>query len=171
MELLPNEKIILVRRRHWFKLFESMAGLGFGIFVALAAPLIVSAAYPEVFRGFTHEILLGAGLFLQLFAVALFLMFADYYLDVWMVTNERLVFVELRGLFSRKVSSVNYRNIQDVSAEVKGIIPTLLNYGNLQVQTAGEFHEFIFKDVPHPYELKDKILSLHNERRNQDRTT
>lgn len=168
-DLLQNEKIILVRRRHWFKLLESVGGLIFGLLIVLAVPFFIAIAYGDIFRNFTNEIFLGAGLMAQLFLVALFLVIIDYHLDVWIITNERLVFIELKGLFNRKVSSVHFRNVQDVSVEVKGVLPTLLNYGNLQVQTAGEFNEFIFKDVPHPYELKDKILSLQNEGSNQDR--
>lgn len=160
-DLISNEKVLLVRRRHWFKLFQDLLGFAFGFFLVVAITVFVSQIYREIFANFTEEILLGAGLTMQIFIVALFLAFTDYYLDIWVITNQRLIFVELTGLFNRKISSVSYHKVQDVSVEVKGVIPTLLDYGDLQVQTAGEFHEFIFKDVPKPYELKDKILSLH----------
>jgi hypothetical protein len=51
-------------------------------------------------------------------------------------------------------------NIQDITVEVCGIIPTFLNYGNLYVQTAAEKERFIFKHVPNPYAIKDLVMNL-----------
>ncbi len=164
-ELLEGESIIEIKRRHWFKLFEDLIALALGLVIIFIAPVVFAAYYPEVFEIYIKEALLAIGLILQIIVIAAFLIIIDYFLDVWIVTDKRLIFIELKGLWSRSTSSVNYQNIQDVSVEVNGIIPTLLDYGSLQVQTAGEFKKFIFKDVPRPYELKDKILELHEQNR------
>ena len=98
-----------------------------------------------------------ANLFLILWQV-IFVQVAHYYLDTWIVTDERTVHTELLGLFNRFVSSVYHHNIQDISVDVKGILPTFLGYGNLQIQTAGTFRQFVFKEIPDPYQTKEKIL-------------
>ena len=65
-----------------------------------------------------------------------FLLWIDYWLDVWIVTDERVINIEQKGLFSRSVSELHFYNVQDVTTSVRGVIPTLLNYGDVEVQTA-----------------------------------
>ncbi|MBI2035236.1 MAG: PH domain-containing protein [Candidatus Liptonbacteria bacterium] len=164
-ELLESEKIIEVKRRHWFKLFESLSALALATLIVLSVPFVLGVYFPDTVKLYGGEIFLITGLFLQILSISFFLIALDYFLDMWVVTDRRLILIELKGLFSRETSSINYSNIQDVSVTVSGIVPTLLNYGDLQIQTAGEFKKFIFKDVPKPYELKDKILELHEQNR------
>jgi len=86
--------------------------------------------------------------------------FVDYYLDVWIVTNERIIDSEQRQLFSRVIAEHKISKIQDVATEVHGILPTFLNYGDVFIQTAAETKRFIFKQVPNPMEVKRTITAL-----------
>ena len=89
-----------------------------------------------------------------------FLLWIDYYFDVWIITNKRVVNVEQKGLFNREVSELELERIQDITTDVKGVIPTFLNYGDVYVQTAGKTERFDFADVPDPYGIKDIIMNL-----------
>ena len=51
--------------------------------------------------------------------------FVDYYLDIWIVTNDRIINIEQLGLFARSISELDLYQIQDVTSEIKGIFPTL----------------------------------------------
>lgn len=93
----------------------------------------------------------------------IFLVVANYYLDCWIVTNERTIHTELKGLFSRIFSSVNHDKIQDITIEMKGFFPTVLRFGNLYIETAGEFREFVFRQIPNPYKTKDVIFKAQRE--------
>jgi uncharacterized membrane protein YdbT with pleckstrin-like domain len=99
-------------------------------------------------------------LILQQIAVVIFI---NYYLDCWIITNERTISTELKTLFSRNVSSISHDKIQDITVEVKGFLQTFLKYGNLQIQTAGEFNKFIFKEIPEPYETKELLFKIQKE--------
>jgi uncharacterized membrane protein YdbT with pleckstrin-like domain len=68
--------------------------------------------------------------------------------------------IEQKGLFVRHISELNFSRIQDVTAEVEGILPTVLNYGDVLVQTAGEESRFIFRQVADPYQVKDMVMKL-----------
>ncbi len=101
-------------------------------------------------------------LYIWLFA---FHSFVDYYLDVWIVTNHRVVNIEQKGLFARQVSEQKLYRIQDVTSELKGLIGTFLDFGTVYVQTAGEEARFIFKQIPHPQNVAQKINQLVEENR------
>lgn len=106
--------------------------------------------------------------FLLFLWVTLFLIWIDVSFDVWIITEERIVNIEQKGLFTRRVSELRFHTIQDVTSEVNGVLPSILNYGDVLVQTAGENPRFIFRNIPNPIEVKDRIMQLaehvfHNE--------
>jgi hypothetical protein len=84
-------------------------------------------------------------------------------LDVWIVTDQRIINIEQKGLFSRVVSELELENIQDITSDVRGVIATFLNYGDLFVQTAAEKERFIFRNIPDPYKVKDMIMNLQEK--------
>ena len=70
--------------------------------------------------------------------VLFFIKWTDYYLDVFILTDRRVIYITQKGLFSRRIATSRLDRVQDVSAEVTGMMPTFLNYGDVHVQTAGE---------------------------------
>ena len=122
-----------------------------------------------MFNNFTHD---GARIlfyFLQTFFLLFiwiygFVIWFDYYLDIWIITTHRIVNVEQKGLFSRQVSELKFNQIQDVSTDVKGFFPTILNFGDITVQTAAEQSRFLFRSVGDPYKIKSEIMTLQKKR-------
>lgn len=126
------------------------------LFLALRSALI---------RFFVHPVA-GPALLLLISAYVLTILllffhnFIDYYLDVWVVTNERLLNIEQKGFFSRVIAEIRYYRVQDVASEVKGIISTLFNYGDVTVQTAGTQPRFTMKQVPNAHAVARRIHTL-----------
>jgi uncharacterized membrane protein YdbT with pleckstrin-like domain len=87
----------------------------------------------------------------------LFIIWTDYYLDIWIITSKRIIDVEQKGLFNRSISEFSLANVQDVTIEINGIVETLLKFGDLNVQTAGQMN-FVINQAPNLYEAKDLIL-------------
>lgn len=158
-----SEKILLVIRRHWFTyvIFWFVAGI-------MLVPLVIGAIFwvnnlGNLDNSINSLILLGASAYL-LFGLGLQVYgFIDYYLDVYIVTDRRIVDIKQNGFFKRSISELNLRQVQDVNASVNGIFSTLLHYGNVYIQTAGEQENFIFESIPHPYETSKKIIDLHEQ--------
>ncbi|MBP6975746.1 MAG: PH domain-containing protein, partial [Candidatus Moranbacteria bacterium] len=98
--------------------------------------------------------------FLLFIWLYVFLIWVDYYFDVWIITNERIVNIEQKGLFNREVSELQFSRIQDVTSVVDGFIPTILNFGDVYVQTAAEEERFVFRQIPDPYTIKDMVMQL-----------
>ncbi len=157
----PGEEILMVIHRHWFDILTQFLIILTMLLLLFSSLIITPLIFPAMITG-ANSMLLSflQNLFLLITWMLFFVIWIDYYFDVWIVTNERIVDIDQKGLFSREVSELELEKIQDVSVEVLGMLPTFLNYGNLYVQTAGEKERFIFMHVPNPYAIKDLVMNL-----------
>ncbi len=160
--LNPTEELVLVLRRHWF-IFTLQVALAFlfGIIPPIAGVALARTA-PDFFAAAAALFAFVASIYYLVLWLAFFATLADYYLDVWIITSERVIAIEQRGLFRREVSEFTILRVQDVSTHINGFIATALDFGELHVQTAGEEEKFCFKQVPDPNRAKQKILSCYD---------
>lgn len=96
--------------------------------------------------------------------LAVTILLVSYYVyrhNVLIFTNVHLIYVHQVGLFGRRISQLNFRNVEDVSGHKKGILQTLFNYGDVMIQSAGEVEKFIFEKAPNPSEVADDALLRH----------
>jgi hypothetical protein len=84
-----------------------------------------------------------------------------YYLNVQIVTNERIVDIDQSGLLRHETSELHMQKIEDVTTEIVGPMANFFNYGNIYVQTAGERNKFSFESVANPHGLAKAILELY----------
>jgi len=169
----PNEEVVFAVRKHWFVLIGETAFLIFMIAVPFAAHGIfaktgLSVVFAEMFGNTNALSLVFTSLWFLLVWVIFFVVWTDYYLDILILTNTRIIDIEQKGLFSREVSTFRLDRIQDISVDVHGIIPTLLNFGDVHIQTAGEGREFIAKGVPKPNKVRDDILREYRNFKDKD---
>lgn len=127
--------------------------LGSLSFFSMLFPEALSAETWKFFLFAEHSLLL----FMWLYS---FLVWIDYYFDVWIITNERIVNIEQKGLFTRRISELRFSRIQDVTSSVNGLVPTVLNFGDVSVQTASEEDHFLFRQVGDPFAVKDEVMRL-----------
>lgn len=161
----PDEKIILTARRHKIVLLFKILF----IVIFLAGPLILFLTLSQGFLPFlwnypySHLLAIGVMVYALFIWLYFILVWADYYLDVWIVTDHRVIDIVQTGLFDREFSEFKLSRVQDVTVEVKGFIPTIFHFGNVRVQTAGEQQSFVFLQVPEPYKIKDEILRAYDD--------
>ena len=157
-----SEVIVDVIRRHWFTYLVFVFIVMVMLIPFLLYLIFLLIHFDSLERNFIFYSTLGLSAYL-LFIVALgFYGFIDYYLDVYIVTDRRIVDIKQNGFFKRAISELSLRQIQDVNALVNGVFPTLFHYGDVLIQTAGERENFSFISVPHPYEVSKKIIDLHS---------
>jgi len=155
-----GEKILFEVRRHWFVIVSESSLiilLGLLPFVALGASSWANLS-PQ---SFWAVLFLCAGWLLILWS-AFFIVWTNYYLDVWVVTNQRIIDIEQINLFNRTVSEFRLDRVQDITIKVNGFVATILGFGDIHVQTAGEMEKFLIKSATKPYEIKDKIIREHD---------
>lgn len=163
INLDSGEELTMRVRRHWWALFSEAVSL----LVLAALPTIVFAAMAA-----GGAFSLSAKLFpLFLFASAawwlfvwimFFIMWTNYYFDLWLVTNKRLIHIEQRTLFSREMSTFRLDKLQDISVEMRGLIAHLFHFGDIHAQTAGEAREFKIRHIHNPHKIKDEIWQAHD---------
>jgi len=169
IKLDEDEHIIESIQKHWFVILSYMIVL---LLLSLV-PLIFLAVFKIVLPAFDlSKIIAGDPTSLLLFLYSIWLLFlwtvlffrwTDYYLDVWYVTNKRVIDVEQKGIFRREISTVHYENIEDVTTHISGVIETLLKFGDINIQTSGESREFIIKNATHPDKSKEIILEQYRK--------
>lgn len=161
----PNEQVILLLRRHWTVLFKEIAQAVAILLIPTAIiAVIVAANIVQVEPGSPLYVVLVEGMSLLYLFIFLgyFHNFIDYHLDIWVVTDQRIVAIEQEGLFKRTVSELSMTKIQDVTSEVSGKVQTFLDYGQVHIQTAGERERFIFEDIDHPAQVAKIIMRIHD---------
>ncbi|MBI3627071.1 PH domain-containing protein [Candidatus Uhrbacteria bacterium] len=163
-----DEKIILSLRRHGFILFKQVVGFLFFAAIPPAVAAIMNRLGAQISLSEVGHALVYTGLSIYYLGLVSYLYngFVDYYLDNWIVTNHRIISIDENNLFNRTVSEQTLYRVQDVTAEAIGFLPTILNYGNIYVQTAAEKERFVFQDVPHAFEnarLIEQLVGVDKE--------
>jgi hypothetical protein len=79
------------------------------------------------------------------------------------VTTENLYKVTKYSLFSRAISQFGLLRMQDVTAAQNGIFASMLGYGTVTIETAGEEENFMFRQVPDPQNLASRIMAYHHK--------
>jgi uncharacterized membrane protein YdbT with pleckstrin-like domain len=164
-----DEQVILFLRRHWFIFLMRLLLIIFSIIGLVLIYAFFNFLSSDFSQSDYYNLLLFAESLGTLFIWNLFFMlWIDFYLDAWIVTDERVINIDQKGFFNRDISELKLTKIQDVTSEISGVIPTLLNYGNIHVQTAGEKERFVFRQIPNPNEVKNMIVRLQEKERREE---
>jgi len=169
LDKLPNprdgERVVLELRRNWLTVASIVVVFG----TMLLVPIIGAWAFWDLVSGWLAHPVIGptATVFASIYFLCAwlfaFMEFTDYYLDLWIVTSERVLSSEQKGLFNRVASELHLAAIQDVTSEQRGLLGTFLDFGDVHIQTAGEKGRFHFDNVDHPERVKETIIKLIEE--------
>jgi uncharacterized membrane protein YdbT with pleckstrin-like domain len=162
-ELEEGEKVLGIFRRHWLLFAIEMLG----IFALFWLPFLLSMlpAFPILSE--SVSIFLGT-IWMLMICMKAFISWTIYYLDIWVITNLRLVDIEQHSLFNRKSSTLQLENIEDITVHINGFFESIIGYGKLSVQTAGNIPEFIINDIPLPEDAKQVIISAQYQSKKDD---
>ena len=160
-----DEILLAFLRRHWFVMFLNAVLFLF----LMVLPIAIFYLIPTFLVGLLSDtawegvLVMFFGSYYLMMWLFFFASLVDYYLDVWIVTSERIIDIQQISLFRHVVAEQRIVRVQDVTSQVQGIIPTFLNYGNVNIQTAGEIERFVFEQVPNPERVKKLIFQAYED--------
>ncbi len=168
--MLPGERVVLMLHRHGFVairiafLYVLLALIPFAAWLLLGSRTALfvdttSAGYAIVTLLFSAYALVWGLLF--------FVSWLNYYLDVWIITNERIINITQQRLFHRIVSEQKLYRVQDVTWQIEGVLGNLFKFGNVTIQTAGEQGKFTFEHIPDPEAVAKSVMHLLEQIENQ----
>ena len=162
-----KERVIAVVRHHWWVFFRSIIGVGILFLLPFfLVPMVWSFAAAAGAPAISGGVLLFFGsLWSLLMWNVLFVRWTDHYFDIWVITNWRIVDIDQKGLFQRSTATLlTLDHIQDLEAELSGVVGNVLNFGNLTVQTAAARREFLISEVPDPNGIVKVIREAQAEK-------
>ncbi|MEI8143496.1 MAG: PH domain-containing protein [Candidatus Berkelbacteria bacterium] len=85
--------------------------------------------------------------------------------SILVITNQRLFSINQKGFFSRKITELDHRNIQDISSESEGLAKMMLHFGDLIIRTAGAGTgtELVIKNIADPYDIQQLITRTYQK--------
>lgn len=153
-----GERVLIFLHRHWIVPAVKIAGsVGLLFLGAIVYPTVaeVSAIYGTAAIVPVVALVFVLGVW-SAFAYAITM----YLLDTWIVTNERIIGNTQGGFFHRTVSELPLNRVQDVSVKTVGLLATVLHFGDLEIQTAGTETKVVFRQIPYPERVKERIMGL-----------
>lgn len=164
-----QERVVAIIRHHWWVLFRE-------VFVLAILFILPFFLLPLVFmfavQGGTAPSTLPGGVVLFFSAAwalimwnLIFARWTDFYYDIWIITNWRIIDIDQQGFFKRNVATLlTLDHIEDVETKIDGVIGNLLNFGHVQVQTAAAEREFNIDDVGNPTGVEQTIRAAQEEK-------
>lgn len=147
----PNESVRVLARPYWMAMIWQIAAFVFLLLLPIGILAALSAAGTPPFEDAAGAIMAVALPAYYLILITwFFIVWLDYYLDVGIVTNERVVDIDQAGLFKRNIAELDCAMVQDVTSDKRGILQTVFDFGEVIIQTAGERPNFEFKGIRHP---------------------
>ncbi len=158
-----EEKVVLLLRRH---AITNVRWILAAILMGMA-PFAVSSFLKFDFVPAGFRLIGVLAWYLIIFAYSLE-NFINWFFNVYIVTDERIVDIDFLNLIYKEVSDANIDKIQDVTYKMGGVARTMFNYGDVLIQTASEVPNFEFMAVPSPDKIAKILQDLRIEERQEE---
>jgi len=149
-----EEKVILFLRQH------PIVNLPW-IFMAvlmLTLPSIFIFFPPFASLPSSYQFVVTSGWYMFVFGYML-AKFMGWFFNIYILTDERIVDVDFKNIFFRRISTAKTEEVQDVNIQSSGSFETFFGYGSVFIQTAAEVSQFEFLYVPNP----DRVGKILNQ--------
>ena len=156
-----GEKVFILLRRHFITNFSWFVS---NIFYMLSPPIayVIVHLFDQSVTDFVSlkVITLLIVIYYSLVFTNVLRQFVDWYFNIYIVTDERVINYSFTPFVSREITELNLQDIEDIKEEDIGILASFFNYGNLSVFTAADQSVIKFHYIPNPALVRDKISDL-----------
>ncbi len=172
--LVPRMRLeedgIVIWRKHWFRLIEKTVAplLLMFILVQLGIATSLDLLSPLPRFGNCLAVALLVGLFVGSFL--LWYRYDDWRNDIYQLTDDRIVDIEKLPLGLREERrEASLAMIQDIRYVIPGPVATLLDYGNVVIETAASEAVFTFDWVHQPRRVQEEIFARMDALREKEK--
>jgi hypothetical protein len=162
-----DEHVILFFRHHWVVLFNYLLLiLLFILIVIIGISLLVNFQItPETIksRDEIKYIITGIIIFSIFLHNYIFNKLLNYFLDVIIITNYRIVEVTKTIYLRNVVKTLDLERVQDIQGHKVGVLENLFGYGDLVMTSASINFEKRIHSVPTPHFYSDIINKMKHE--------
>jgi hypothetical protein len=156
-----NEVVYMLLRRH----IITNSGWIFNAVTLSLLPIILHNLLVlfgiDVFQFVSLKLItLGALVFYSIILTSVVKNFIDWYFNLYIITNERVIDYDFKSFVSNGVTEANFVGIEDVKETTVGFLPNLFDYGTIAMFTEGDHNPITFHDVPDPTLVRDKVSDL-----------
>lgn len=148
-----NEIVLSFCRKHWIVVVPRMILFIF----LLIAPFLMLIGITSFKSGgrfidpLLYKIFIGAAILaITYYLHRCFISFFNYYLQMLIITNLRVIYLDQTLYFNRNRDSLDLHEIQDVVLNQEGIMKTFLNYGEVTITLSSAHASKTFTCVPNP---------------------
>lgn len=146
-----EEVILLIRRRFIVNLPWILTGVFFAIIGPALFPIIISSLPIPPINPLQLSVMLS--LYLLIIFGFLLTKFTLWYFHVGIVTNKRIKDIDIHGILFKDIAETRISLIQDVKYSQVGFLPSLFNFGDVFIQTAGAEPNIEFDRAPVPSKI------------------
>lgn len=166
VQLEPNEHLHMIIRKHWVIFMESV--ILTLVLVGTCLGIYLVAEFAHVPSLFTLLSIIGIGMIGFQY---IFIHWVNDELDVFIITNRRIITLDQINFLDRKLSQTTIDNVQEVNSSTSGLLGNIFEYGNLMIRTASDMSndksDFQITKIPHPIETSRKIHGFIDEYRHE----
>lgn len=170
IELEPQEEILITVRKHWFVILSELIGVLLMVLIPLLVLIVFGLTqrieeYVTIHQSYLQLAAFFIVVWILLAILTGFTIWTHYFLDLWLITDRRIIVIDQVHFFNRKISSFRLERLQDIKVVISGIIPTFLNFGTLHAHTADNREEnFTTTGLPDPRGLQAIIQKATDAR-------
>ncbi len=154
--LRPWEKVITVIKRHWIVYVILCVYFLLWIIISISIYIIL---WNILISHLTNIV------FLLFFSIFLYIEWINHELDMYVVTNNRIIWIDQISFLNRSVSECNLEQIQEVNSKSTWLFSNLLNYWTLSIQTAWNKTTLQMGFCPDSMQSARKLLNIVDDYR------
>lgn len=160
----PDETVILVVRAHpitnlsWLVPAVLLFLLPFAVALFESVFKSMIPPFPEVYK---------IAFLVVDYLLALIITFEGFlywYFNVNIITNERILDVNFASLLYKNIDMAPINKVEEANTTMSGVLGSILNFGDVSVQTAGAVITIKMEKIPKPNRVANLILETAEER-------
>lgn len=162
----PDETVYYVFEKHWIAELPELLTLIFFYIVPIIIAIVLTFLVPMIYIPLVWLIV---SFYLIITGILLLIRWLNEALDLFVLTDRRLIDITQHGFLSRQTTTANLSQIQHVTYKQRGIMDTILNLGHIDVLTAGSNPDMTMEYIQNPAQVTDLILEFAVETTNFQR--